>query len=150
MNDEIERPCMFNLWPDYSHIRCPECDARWMSPHLTMDSSFFCASSTRLPDERQTHLEPVFCPACGVQYPPLTELAERGLVGISPTADKPFVGTVSGIQKFLKDSAGCAAKLWDYRVSHSYLTLKIDSKIDSTHAFIVCIVTSTAELPRVW
>jgi hypothetical protein len=80
--------------------------------------------------------------------PELSDLIQSGLARESALAHKPFTGTVAGVQQFLADSRGCGIHLWDFIVSHSYLTLKIKSKHDSTHAFIHCINTRSIQLPK--
>ncbi|WP_442511771.1 hypothetical protein SH528x_003490 [Novipirellula sp. SH528] len=50
----------------------------------------------------------------------------------------------------MERSRGADTKLWQYGVSHSNLILKIDSIVDNTHAFVVCSMTKTVVLPKLY
>lgn len=147
MDDENERPGLFNMWPSVAFINCPKCGTHWVEPRFASDDAFFPPYESAY-DEREP-LQRAHCPRCGDLLPKLDELAAiEYAVGRPPIHDKPFIGTISGIQKFLERSRGETAKLWQYMVSHSNLILKIDSTTDGTHAFVVCTMTKTLVLPK--
>lgn len=151
MDDEKEpNPVVFNhIWPSIKYIKCPACETYWDRPGFGSSDAFFPAPRTPSKYEERTGITRAHCPRCGVLLPELTELKSAGLVGVSPVADKPFIGTISGIRQFLIDSRGCVARLWSYEVSHSNLALMIRSKQDAEYAFIVCTMTRTVEFPTV-
>lgn len=130
LDDEREHPGLFDLWPQIAYINCPQCKVHWPSPHLHSENP------------------PAYCPQCGACLPELATLLELGLADGSPVENKPFIGTVSGIQAFLRDAQGAKTQLWKYVVSHSYLVLKMNSLHDDTHAFMVCLLAESVELPQ--
>ena len=50
----------------------------------------------------------------------------------------------------MERSRAADTKLWQYSISHSNLILKIDSIADNTHAFVVCSMTKTLVLPKLY
>ena len=148
MDDQIERPGLFDLWPSVTYINCPHCDAHWFELRFYAKGARFphLVSSVDAPDS-QDH---AYCPRCSTLLPSIDELAALDhAIGRSPTFGKPFVGTTSGIRSFLGKSQGAPTKLWNYVVSHSQLVLKLNSTTDKTHAFVVCLMTQTVVLPSV-
>lgn len=147
MDDENERPGLFNLWPSVTFINCPKCGTHWVEPRFGSKDAVFPPFDC-LYDEREP-IQRAHCPRCGDLLPTIDDLSTtEHAVGRPPIKGKPFVGTISGIQGFLEQSAGAHAQLWRYFVSHSNLILKLDSTTNDTHAFVVCTMTVTLVLPK--
>lgn len=146
---EHERPFLFDLWPTVSFINCPECKCHWSRPSFGTTESYFPALHADAEQAHRKGLLRAHCPCCGILLPEINELIHRGLASASPVKGHPFIGTVSGVQEFLKGCSGCQARLWNYVVSHSNVVLKIDSKHDNTHAFVICMMTRQVLIPSI-
>ena len=146
MDEWIERPQLFrSFWPRITHIRCPECKTFWHKPNFASDEAYFPPPA---PNEGQVAMNRAYCPRCGVLMPDVNDLMETGLASESAVAHCPFIGTISGVREFLAASRNSGIQLWEYVVSHSHLTLKINSQRDSTHAFVRCVLTRSVQLPQ--
>jgi hypothetical protein len=149
MDDETERPGLFNMWPSVTYINCPNCGTHWPEPRFGSDDAIFPPIESE--NETRESLDRVYCPRCGELLPSIHELASKDcVVGRPPILGKPFIGTISGIRRLLERSRGADTQLWQYFVSHSNLILKIDSTKDKTHAFVVCSMTKTVVLPKLY
>ncbi len=145
MDEWIERPKLFrSYWPRITHIKCGECETHWDRPQFASHNAYFPPPAL---NEEQVAITRAYCPRCGVLMPELPDLIHAGLATESVVAHKPFIGTVSGVREFLADSRNSGIHLWEYVVSHSHLTLKIDSKRDATYAFVRCVLTRSVQLP---
>ena len=148
MDDKTERPGLYNMWPSVTFINCSSCGTHWPSPSFGSKDAYFPPRESR--DDRES-LSRAYCPRCGVLMPSVDELQKQPhAIGLPPNLGKPFAGTIPKIRAFLKRSTGSDTQIWDYGVSHSVLTLKIDSKIDNKLAFIVCSLTKTVLIPNVY
>ena len=147
MNDEWpERPSLFrSFWPPVVSIKCGSCATYWRNPEFAAEKWAFppCYAN-----EAQEQVTRAHCPRCGVLLPELAEMVESGFAVEHPTKGKPFIGTQSELRRFFADWQGCKIQLWEYVVSHSYLTFRLTHS-NSTHAFLRCMMTKSIELPSV-
>lgn len=151
MNDQPmhERPLFFDLWPPVSFINCPKCKCHWSRPNFGTTETYFPGLHEDSEHVCRKGILRAYCPCCGILLPDINELILSGLASASPVKGHPFTGTVSGVREFLKGSHGCQARLWDYVASHSNVVLKVDSKHDNTHAFIICMMTRQVQIPGI-
>lgn len=147
MEEEIERPGLFKMMPYIGAIRCPSCDISWWNPQFASDEVYF-PSGTRDSDSGRKAVTRAYCPNCGVHLPELPELIRTQQASISPLESMKFVGTIAGIRQFLEAARGKPIQIWEYRVSHSYLSLRINLGQYPIDAFIVCGATRSIQLPR--
>ena len=144
-----ERPHLFDLWPPISFINCPECKCHWSRPGFSTQGSSFPALDTGSEHADRKGISRAYCPSCGILLPEIDQLILSQMARRTPVHGKPFVGTVSGVRAFLNDGHGCQARLWDYVATHSCVVLKIDSKVEQTHAFVVCIRVRQMLIPAI-
>ena len=146
-NTGKERPGIFNIWRNYVCLKCPTCEARWHDPNFSHDEfSFNCTTSPDWPDCR-TAIPTVYCPACGKQFPDAEQLLANDNASLNPIHGRYFAGTGPKLDAFLEAAQGFIARLWEYQVSHSYLTLELHSPVENTDAYLVCRAVSNFNLP---
>ena len=141
-----ERPLQFYMWPIVTSIHCPSCNALWQKPS-------FCDSGINFPPfsrnpENATPPITSYCPACGKQLPPLSELHATGRLRLPPVHNTQFIRNFEDLKAFFDRTSGHTSQLWDYWVSHSHLVLRIYPENDNTHAFVVCQGTRRVMFPQ--
>lgn len=150
MEEEIERPGLFKMWPYLESVRCPNCDISWQAPQFASAEVYFPSGPKISKFEQRAGVTRPHCPHCGVLLPELQELIESEHAWISPLEKMEFAGTISGVRQFLAGARGKSIRLWKYRASHSMLALMIKSATNAMEAYIVCPMTSLIQLPRVY
>lgn len=142
-----ERPLFFqSFWPAIVSLKCAACGVFWYRPEFASADCVFPPYSDANAQRQQ--LTRAYCPRCGTLLPEIDQLMKEGLAFESPVANKPFIGTQSGLRQFFIEWHGCTAQLWEYVVSHSHLTLRLHRKDTSKNAFLRCIMTSSIQLPH--
>ena len=141
-----ERPLLFYAWPIVTSIRCPSCHSIWEKPSIRCEGESFPPFSRN--PESATQSISSYCPACGNQLPPLSELYATGNLELPPVHNKPFIRDFDELKSFFDRTSGHTAQLWNYWVSHSYLAMRIFLENEDVHAFMVCRGTWRVELPR--